>query len=249
MMKEIQQRNKEWIIQVFGQAAFESTLERCYRAFEEMTELCQACGFDKDNAQKIIDYVYARPAGDPASEVGGAFLSFTAFVENLGLDAGEELAKEMTRVQEPEIIERCRQRFLEKTLAGVATGLICDVCNKRLALGVASSCFAPVSHAYCAECLQKPADALPVFLHLYFISDGDIEQLNPAIKIMHVYIDDGYMPVSDFFAYLKDKGETDPRFRNFLIATRTDNDEPTMGEGTGDSKHDPVDPAGPGSVR
>jgi late competence protein required for DNA uptake (superfamily II DNA/RNA helicase) len=47
------------------------------------------------------------------------------------------------------------------------TKLICDVCNKNEALGVASSPFGAISYAYCRECLNKPADPLMTFEYLF----------------------------------------------------------------------------------
>ena len=40
--------------------------------------------------------------------------------------------------------------------------LICDVCEKNEALGVAASPLGPISFAYCSECLKQKVEPWPI---------------------------------------------------------------------------------------
>jgi hypothetical protein len=50
--------------------------------------------------------------------------------------------------------------------------LICEVCKKNEAVGVASSAVGPVSLAYCKTCLDWMADALWVIASSVYCCDG-----------------------------------------------------------------------------
>lgn len=60
--------------------------------------------------------------------------------------------------------------------------LICDVCGQNEAVGVASSSFGAVSHAYCSICLKMPAEPLYIFYHLYDDVSNDGEGLHDSVK-------------------------------------------------------------------
>jgi hypothetical protein len=74
-----QERVWRWCKHTFdGIALWNSDKERAYRFFEEASELFQAMGMTKDDAYKIVDYVYGRPVGEKSQEVGGVMVTLLA---------------------------------------------------------------------------------------------------------------------------------------------------------------------------
>lgn len=78
-------------------------VERNHRFVEEALELAQACGCSASEAHQLVDYVYGRPVGEKAQEVGGVMVTLAALCLAQGLDmheAGEiELARIWTKVE------------------------------------------------------------------------------------------------------------------------------------------------------
>ena len=61
--------------------------------------------------------------------------------------------------------------------------MLCDVCHKREAAGVYSSRIAPVSCAYCSDCMKKGAEPYGVLVtRLAFIRD--LRRINPVLKFV-----------------------------------------------------------------
>lgn len=99
-----QQRVQPWMQACFGPVISADTKERNHRFFEESTELVQATGMTVSEAHQLVDYVYGRPAGEPAQEVGGVMVTLAALCLAQGMDmreAGEtELARIWTKVEQ-----------------------------------------------------------------------------------------------------------------------------------------------------
>ena len=98
-----QNRVDPWLIACFGAVIARDKQERAHRFLEEALELVQAAGCTAHEAHQLVDYVYGRPAGEMAQEVGGVMTTLAAFCLAHGLDmheAGEaELARIWTRVE------------------------------------------------------------------------------------------------------------------------------------------------------
>jgi hypothetical protein len=60
----------EWVKRCFGDQANDPGV-RALRLAEEAIEFAQAVGVDRVKLQQLITYVYDRPAGNPAQELGG----------------------------------------------------------------------------------------------------------------------------------------------------------------------------------
>lgn len=99
-----QYRVRPWLWKCFGQEVSENRVERNHRFLEEALELVQACGCSKEHALQIVDYVYGRPLGAPAQEVGGVMVTLAALclAQSIDLDAAAEgeLARVWTKIEE-----------------------------------------------------------------------------------------------------------------------------------------------------
>jgi hypothetical protein len=99
-----QTRVRPWLMACFGEMIAGDREERNHRFIEEALELVQACGCTASEAHQLVDYVFARPVGDKAQEVGGVMVTLAALCLAQGLDmaaAGEtELARIWTKVEQ-----------------------------------------------------------------------------------------------------------------------------------------------------
>lgn len=98
-----QQRIHDWMLACFGAEIAADKLERNHRFLEEALELVQACGCSQGEAHQLVDYVFGRPVGEVAQEVGGVMVTLAALCQAQGIDmakAGEtELARVWTKVE------------------------------------------------------------------------------------------------------------------------------------------------------
>lgn len=84
----LQTRTEKWFVDTFGRdlLAPVETTDRANRFFEEALEVYQSLGAPKEAALQLLDYVYAKPAGDAAEEVGDAVFTLSLLSSNIGLD-------------------------------------------------------------------------------------------------------------------------------------------------------------------
>lgn len=104
-----------WMMECFGPDITIDPKERSHRYLEESLELVQACGCTKSEALQLIDYVYGRPAGDIAQEIGGvmvtlAALSF-AFFFDMKQCGDRELARVWTVIDKIREKQKAKPRF------------------------------------------------------------------------------------------------------------------------------------------
>lgn len=113
-----------WMMKVFGAKFFpiaSDKRERNFRFVEEALELVQAAGMTRAEVDTLADYVYARPVGVLAQEVGGVELTLVALCTAHELDKNQCADIEMQRVYQPEIIEKIRRKY-EKNPEGTPRG-------------------------------------------------------------------------------------------------------------------------------
>lgn len=91
-------RVSAWVTRCFGEAAM-ALPERASRLMEEAIELTQAAGVSREVAEKSVAYIYSRPAGEPAQELGGVMLTAAACAAALGTTMAVAFATEMDRVE------------------------------------------------------------------------------------------------------------------------------------------------------
>jgi len=102
--ESFQSRVQPWMLSCFGPAITFDPHERNERFLEEALELVQAMDYTREQALKMVDYVYNRPKGEPYQEVGGVMITLAAFCEanqlNMNQCAEQELARVWTKVEQ-----------------------------------------------------------------------------------------------------------------------------------------------------
>lgn len=97
-----QSRVKPWMTACFGEAVSSDRLERGDRLLEEVLELLQSGDYPRERIYALVEYVFSRPKGEPAQEVGGVMVTLAAHCLAHDVDmhaAGEtELARVWTKV-------------------------------------------------------------------------------------------------------------------------------------------------------
>jgi hypothetical protein len=98
-----QDRVRPWMLACFGPVIPFDKTERNHRFLEEALELVQSIGCTQSEAHQLVDYVFGRPVGEPAQEVGGVMVTLAALCIANDLDmaaVGEtELARIWTKVE------------------------------------------------------------------------------------------------------------------------------------------------------
>lgn len=112
--KTFQDTVREWTVDCFGVEVADDKHERCARFLEEALELCQSLSFPREDAIKLIDYVYGRDPGRPSQEVGGTCLTLASLCAACDIDMLGSSVLELNRVNHPDIIERVRQKNASK---------------------------------------------------------------------------------------------------------------------------------------
>ncbi|TCU34117.1 hypothetical protein [Rhizobium azibense] len=92
--------------------------ERARRFIEESLELVQSLDVTKEECQKVLDYVFDRPAGEPFQEAGGVALTFACLAEVLNISICEAEIAEFDRVQ-----SKSREHFEARHRAKMEVGL------------------------------------------------------------------------------------------------------------------------------
>ena len=89
---------REWALFCFGKDLVSDKVERVFRFLEEALELAQALGCTEDDAKRLAAYVFGRPVGDPAQEVGGVMLTLATLCTASGIDLENAAVTELGRV-------------------------------------------------------------------------------------------------------------------------------------------------------
>ena len=100
----------EWMGQCFLPSLYSNMTERGDRLLEEVLELLQAHGYDKARVPTLVDYVFGRPVGDPAQEVGGVMVTLAGYCWVAGLDMHVAGDAELARINQPEVMAKIRAK-------------------------------------------------------------------------------------------------------------------------------------------
>lgn len=109
-----QERVGEWMQECFGPEISANRQERGDRLLEEVLELLQSGGYPKDRVAQLVDYVYGRPAGDPAQEVGGVRVTLSAYCTAHYIQEDTAAEAELARILQPDIIQVIRSKQAAK---------------------------------------------------------------------------------------------------------------------------------------
>ena len=107
---DVQSRVVKWMPEVFPDGGWKDPAQRDHRFLEEALELVQSCGMAAHEARMLVDYVFARPAGDKVQEAGGVVVTLAALCEIQGFDMEAAGLREMARIEQPETIEKIRKK-------------------------------------------------------------------------------------------------------------------------------------------
>lgn len=100
----------DWMGQCFLPSLYSNMTERGDRLLEEVLELLQAHGYDRARVPTLVDYVFGRPVGEPAQEVGGVMVTLAGYCWVAGLDMHAAGDAELTRISQPEVMAKIRAK-------------------------------------------------------------------------------------------------------------------------------------------
>lgn len=100
----------EWMGQCFLPSLYSNMTERGDRLLEEVLELLQAHGYDKARVPTLVDYVFGRPDGDPAQEVGGVMVTLAGYCWVAGLNMHTAGDAELARINQPDVMAKIRAK-------------------------------------------------------------------------------------------------------------------------------------------
>ncbi len=126
-----QERVKPWLHECFGEMIAGDKEERNHRFLEEALELVQACGCTKEEALKLVDYVYGRPVGEKGQEVGGTMVTLAALCIAQGINLNEEAERELSRINLPEVVLKIRAKQAAKPKFSPLPGIVFKKQTKR----------------------------------------------------------------------------------------------------------------------
>lgn len=114
-MNDMQESVKDWMLSCFGETIAADKVERNYRFLEESLELVQSLGCSKEDAHRLVDYVYDRPQGDINQECGGVVVTLAALCNANNIDFWDAGEKEVLRIWGK--IEQIRAKQASKPIA------------------------------------------------------------------------------------------------------------------------------------
>ena len=97
-MSRFQEEVLRWCVTCFGSVITRCKEERNHRFLEESLELVQSLGCTKEEALKLVEYVFSRPVGDPEQELGGVMVTAAALANANEMDMFRSGMVELKRV-------------------------------------------------------------------------------------------------------------------------------------------------------
>ncbi|MCD9087391.1 hypothetical protein [Stenotrophomonas sp. SY1] len=99
-----------WMAECFFPSLYSNMTERGDRLLEEVLELLQAHGYDRARVPTLVNYVFGRPIGQPAQEVGGVMVTLAAYCWVAGLDMHSAGDVELARINQPAVMAKIRAK-------------------------------------------------------------------------------------------------------------------------------------------
>jgi hypothetical protein len=97
MITSLQRRVWTWMRACFTKPDAFTIEQRSFRFLEEANELAQACGTSREDAHRLVDYVYDRPPGEIEQEIGGVGVTLLGLAEASNLTAQIAIERELDR--------------------------------------------------------------------------------------------------------------------------------------------------------
>ncbi|MEF2549081.1 hypothetical protein VQ045_18150 [Aurantimonas sp. E1-2-R+4] len=108
-----QSRVEKWLEACFPQSVRSDPGERTHRFLEEALELAQANACTRADALALVEYVFGRPSGQPAEEVGGVMVTLASLcsASDINMDeAGDwELDRNWDRIEQIRAKQQSKQ--------------------------------------------------------------------------------------------------------------------------------------------
>jgi hypothetical protein len=120
-LRTYQSKIAKWVKTTFT-AGGNDTKTRAFRFLEESIELGQAMGVTKCEVMQLVDYVYGRPVGEPAQEVGGTMVTLASLCQAANINLEGCAIDEMVRISSPGMMERIRNKSANKPLQSPLPG-------------------------------------------------------------------------------------------------------------------------------
>lgn len=98
-LRAFQERVWSWMARCFVRPDSTHPAQRSFRFVEEALELAQAMGTTRDDVLQLVEYVYGRPPGIVAQEIGGVMVTLSAVAGSVGLDLERCAADEIERCE------------------------------------------------------------------------------------------------------------------------------------------------------
>lgn len=111
----------DWTVDMFGDAANHSGVERGLRVLEEAAELAQSLGVTRMQASSVMTHVWSRQPGDPDRELPQVQITLEAAAEYLGLHLGDQ-----TDLEWGKLLKVSREKMRESHKRKLKAG-ICDL--------------------------------------------------------------------------------------------------------------------------
>jgi len=109
---------RKWMDECFTQATVTNRRERAFRFLEEALELFQAMGCSQEEASELLTYVFGRPAGEVAQEVGGVTITLAALCNAAGVNLNQAAVLELNLVNSPEVMAKIRAKRANRVVPG-----------------------------------------------------------------------------------------------------------------------------------
>lgn len=143
-----------WCKEAFGEKDARDKRMRALRFIEEGLELVQATGLSREEAKRVLDYVYDRPKGEIAQEIGGTMVALAALVGAHDLSMYTCGENELIRCWQK--IEHIKVRHANKPkFDGTDRDSNGDLWEKFYCpCGAQLHTAEQIKHGHCAECVR-----------------------------------------------------------------------------------------------
>lgn len=109
---------RDWMKRCFSPKTVSNNRERAFRFLEEALELFQAMECSKEEVASLVEYVFNRPKGEPAQEVGGVSITLAALCSAADIDWQKAAREELIRINSPEVLTKIRAKREARVVPG-----------------------------------------------------------------------------------------------------------------------------------